>query len=249
MTEREQGSGSELQIIAAVRHEFERVLEREGGRPGRLRRRRTVGLALAGALVLATAAGAASGALDVGSVIPGGAPTGSNERVDETVLATGTAPVAGEWRMTSYTSKEFVHGGEVIERGGLPCIRLMLVDQRRSPLAGSGWCAEIEDGFHAASVPFADAQGRAEVILFGIAPEDASGVEVNADGGRRIRDRTYEGPPDFPGDVWVVAAPIELSNPRVDWIDGNGTPAGADRDISGQLQRGAALKRAVRSEN
>jgi hypothetical protein len=248
MTDGGQASGSQLQIVAAIREELERAIERDHG-ARRSPRRRMVGLALAGALTLATAAGAASGALDVGTVMPGGAPTGSNERADETVLATGTTPVAGEWRMTSYTSKEFVHGGQVVERGGLPCVRLMLVDQRRSPLAGSGWCAEIEDGFHVASLPFADSQGRAEVILFGIAPEGAGGVELSADDGLRIRERTYPGPADFAGDVWVIAAPTALSNPTVDWIDARGRPAGADHDASGQLERGAALERAIEPEN
>jgi hypothetical protein len=244
MSEGMQGSGSELPVIGALRREFEHALEHETRRAPP-RRGRTAGLAVAGALVLATASGAATGALDVGSEVPGGAPTGSHQRAEERVLALGEAPVAGQWRLTSYTSKEFVHDGEVVERAGLPCIRLMLVDQRHSPFAGSGWCAEIEDGFYVGSVPYADAEGRTEVVLFGIAPEGAAAVELSAEGGVRIQARMYEGPASFAGDAWVVAAPLGLRDATVDWVDGSGKPAGADLDASGSFQQARTLRRAV----
>jgi hypothetical protein len=198
-------------------------------------------------LAAATTAGAASGVLDVGSVIPGGKPTGPPENrldVDETILAKGTDPVAGPWQIRSYKSKGMgVYHGEVLEPAGLPCIRLVLIDPPVGTLlTGSGFCGEAgKGGFDIADVPVRDSSGRVVVLLFGHAPEDAAGVELTAGGGTRIRVNTLEGPADVPGDVWQITTPPDLESARVDWLHADGRAAGADLDASIHLDRGRRL--------
>jgi hypothetical protein len=102
--------------------------------------------ALASVLVVATAAAGGSGMLSPGDVILGAEPTGPPENrqgMDETVLATGTTPIAGPWRITGYKSDGAIANGEVVEPAGLPCVRLMLsAPPEGTPYGGRGFCGE-----------------------------------------------------------------------------------------------------------
>jgi hypothetical protein len=242
---------SELKIVTAIGRELERAAERDRQR-SRLRRpfygrgARTLALGFVCLLAVATTAGAAAGVLDVGSVIPGGKPTGPPENrldVDETILASGIAPVAGPWQIRTYKSKGIVYQGEVLEQAGAPCIRLVLTDPPAGTLlTGSGFCGEAgNSGFDIADVPVRDSSGRVVVLLFGHTPEGAAGVELTAGGGKRIRVDTLEGPADVPGDVWEMTVPPDLENARVDWLHQDGTAAGADLNASIHLDRGRRL--------
>ena len=255
MTEHEDTSQSGLTIVTALGREFERVLERDRG-SSRLRRqfhRRTSGMLVLGfacAIAAAAAAGAATGALDVGSVIPGGEPSGPPENqlpVEQRVLATGTAPMAGPWKVTTYKSQGIVVDGEVLEQPGSSCIRLVLSNPpARTPLAATGFCGEpANGGFDIADLPVRDSAGNVEVLLFGHAPSDAVGVVLSADNGKSIRASTLPGPANLGSDVWAMAVPVDVPNARVSWLHADGTRGGADLDLDALriLDRGQRLAR------
>lgn len=244
MTERLHSSQSGLKIVGAIGQEFERALERErkGSWLRRIavrRSRRTVALALAGGLVAAGAAGAV-GVLGVGGVIPAGeprGPAGYRPNIRETVLAQGTTPVAGPWRITGYKSERKVDNGEEVQPTGLPCLRLVLTDPPEgAPLLARFFCGERgKAGFSAAALPVSDGSGRTEFIVFGEAPEQADTVELTADGGKRIRAQMYDGPTTVPGDIWVMSAPVGLENPELGWLDPGGRSGGTTLDAPREL--------------
>jgi hypothetical protein len=198
---------------------------------------------LAGGLAAAGVAAAASGTFSVGSVVPTGESTVAPDHrttVDQRVLAEGTTPVAGPWGITAYQSERMVDSrGAEMQPPGVPCLSLILRHPPKGISLVSRWfCGERgEDGFNATGVPLEDASGHGEVVLFGQSPEAASMVELVTDGGGRIRARTHEGPADYLGDVWVIAAPpgMEDRNPQVHWMD----PAGRSRgqlDVAQQFE-------------
>jgi hypothetical protein len=250
MNERQLSQEGELRIVTEIGRELARVQALEANR-SRLglraarRRRATTAAAVAAALITTTAAAAATGVLEVGSVIPGGAPTGDSERADETVVATGTTLVAGPWRMTTYTSKaSHTDDGEEIQGGGLPCLRLMLTEAV-TPLSGSGWCGQTTREFIVSALPVTTPGGQAELILFGVAPEAATAVQLTAADGKQVRVRTHERGRNVFGEPWVIAAPLGLGNPEVTWLDERGQPRGNERDVSSEFDRGAALRRTL----
>jgi hypothetical protein len=160
----------------------------------------------------------------------------------ETVVAAGTTPVAGPWRITSHASKRIVANGETVQEEGLPCVRLFLLRRpARSPFAGSGQCGAAIDGFGISSVPVMDEFGRVEVILWGRAPDDATAVELRADG-TGSRAGTLRGPPGFDGDVWVLPSSPDLTDPTLAWIDSTGRPHASTRAVASELARGRALR-------
>ena len=190
-------------------------------------------------LLLATAAGAATGLLPVGSVIPGGADPGfehDGPSPEQSVIATGATPVGGPWRLTSYRSEGIVDDrGDVAEPKGLPCIRLLLTHPpATNPINGSAFClAPGKREFNLSSVPVTDdPSGRAEVVLYGFAPSAAASVQLTSARGGTIRSDTTPGGPDFPGAVWVIAAPPGMNVAELDWLDSSGNPAGARLDAS-----------------
>ena len=231
--------------------EFERVLESGHERPKvrypfARRLPPTLALGIASLLVAATAAGAATGVLDVGSVIPGGEPSGPPENrlpVEQTILAKGTAPVAGPWEITTYKGQGIVVDGETLEQAGSSCIRLVLSDPPvGAPFAASGFCGESGGGgFDISDVPVRDRSGHVEVLLFGHAPEDAAHVELTGDPGTQIRVDTVDGPDRVVGDVWEMTVPPDLPNAHVDWVHQDGTRARADLDVTPWLDRGKGL--------
>jgi hypothetical protein len=164
-----------------------------------------VSLAVAGAAV-------ASGTLSVGDAIPAGEPSGASAppaNVDQRVVAEGSTPVGGSWWMTTYDSKRLVdERGVEMQPAGLPCLSLILSDPPEGTRLVRRWfCGERgEQGFNAAGLPVTG-PGGSEVILFGQAPETASGVEFSADGGERIHAPTHDGPADLRGNLWVIPVP------------------------------------------
>jgi hypothetical protein len=239
---------SELKIVDALGKELERVTQRRGvlgGLRGRVRRggRKTFALALAGVFVAAGAAGATTGALSVGDVIPGGDPAPPPENrlsVDETVLATGAAPVAGPWRMTAYASEQSEG-----QPAGLPCVRLVLTNPPKgTPLAGSGFCGEVGDDFGAASLPVINSSGQAVLLIFGIAPEKAATVELAAAGGAETRTQTQDGVGDARrGDVFVLVVPPGSHQGELRWLDEKGEPGAKQLDASGFFDRLESVQR------
>jgi hypothetical protein len=184
-------------------------------------------------LLLATAAGAATGLLSVGSVIRGGGDPGfehDGPSPEQTVIGTGATPVGGPWRLTSYRSEGIVDDrGEVAEPKGLPCVRLLLIEPpATNPINGSAFClAPGKREFNLSSVPVVDeSSGRAEVVLYGFAPRAATSVQLTYAGGGTIRSDTMPGGSSFPGAVWVLAAPPDMDAAELDWLDRSGNQAG-----------------------
>jgi hypothetical protein len=244
VTDEEYRSTSGLKIVDAIGEQFQR-LDQKTSRP-RVKRRflRPLALAFVGALLIATAAGAATGVLSVGSVIPGGGDPGFEHDAaspEQTVMATGTAPVAGPWQLTTYRSEGIVDDqGDVAEPKGLPCIRFLLTaPPATNPINGSAFClAPGKAEFNMMSVPVLDeASGENELILYGFAPRNAAGVQLTAADGETIRTDTQSGGTKFPGTIWVIAAPPGLEAAELDWVDGSGNRAGAKLDASRHFDR------------
>jgi hypothetical protein len=242
--DREANSTSGPKIVDAIGEQFKR-LEQEASRP-RVKRQflRPLTLAFVGALLMATAAGAAAGVLSVGSVIPGGGDSGFEHDAaspEQTVLATGTTPVGGPWQLTTYRSEGIVDDqGHVAEAKGLPCIRFLLTGPPpRNPINGSAFClAPGKPDFNASSIPVLDeSSGQNELIVYGFAPRNAAGVQLTAADGKTIRSDIEPGVPKFPGNVWVIAAPPGLEAAELDWVDRSGNRAGANRDASRHFHR------------
>lgn len=188
-----------------------------GARPRLLPRgRRAMTAVLVGGLLLLTAAaGAATGLLPVGSVIPGEGFDGSEE-VDETVVATGAAPVSGPWQMTVFETESAGSGSAKTKVRAVPCLKLELLQDGED---GSGYCGYIPafEAFSHGRKP--DAARRGEVLLYGRAPEAATSVQLTAGGGVTIAAGVHEGPANVAGDFWLIAAPPGLRNARLSWID------------------------------
>jgi hypothetical protein len=205
------------------------------------RGRLTVFAVTAFGLIAVAAAGAATGVLsrddeDAGEVIEGAAPPPPGK--DEVVLATGEAPVGGPWRLTAHKSEAIVSDGEEVQPPGLPCLQFLLLAPRKGNFAGSGQCGARDDGFIVQGVPVEDEYGRTEVILWGHAPEQASGIELTGYGSDSIRADTIDGPDGFDGDVWVLPAPTYIKDAQVDWLDSEGNPAGHSREAASIIARG-----------
>jgi hypothetical protein len=145
--------------------------------------------------------------------------------VSETIVATGTSPIAGPWRLGAYASEGMSHDGEVLEERGTPCLRLMLsVPPAGTPIAGSGFCGKT--AFAGSSLAVAGKSGETEALLFGTAPEASESVEFTGDG-TRIGAPTHEGPAGVPGDFWVIPVPRGVRDAQVAWYGANeATPGG-----------------------
>ena len=198
----------------------------------------------AACLLLATAAGAATGLLSVGGVIPGGGDPGfEHDRAspEQTVIATGSTPVGGPWRLTSYRSEGLVDDrGDVAEPKGLPCIRILLTQPpATNPINGGAFClAPGKRNFNVSSFPVVDdPSGQAEVLLYGFAPRGAASVQLTSARGDTIRSDTKSGGASFPGTVWVLAAPPGVDAAELDWLDRGGNPAGVRLDASPHFNR------------
>jgi hypothetical protein len=145
---------------------------------------------------------------------PGPLPVGSVIRRygrEHTVVATGTAPVAGPWQLEAY--------------GRLPCLAILQLDPPPGdPTDLSGGCDESRRtpgfGRRQSSVP--PTKTPREIVVYGRAPEQASAVVLTLGGKVRKRVEPFEGPPSVSGDFYVIAIPPQLKNGRVNWIDRDG---------------------------
>jgi hypothetical protein len=176
-------------------------------------------------------------------VLPGGDVPAPPEyrQADEAVLAVGTDPRIGRWRITGYRSTELRDGGEVVQPAGLPCLTVLLSDATDGrPLAGRGFCGERgRGGLSAAALPVTDQTGRDLNVLFGGAPEAAAGVVLTSVARSEWAAQLEEGPTSFDGDVWIMVAPRESQSQSasVDWVRGDGKAAGDEVDLTRELER------------
>jgi hypothetical protein len=256
MSERWTAPTSDLAILDALGEELGRAsgsLARppRGQFPSLRLGRRALALGLLALLAVTGAALAATGILSPGSIIPAGGPAGPPENrigVSQVVLAEGTAPVAGPWRMTTYGSQGVVDGGQVLEPRGLPCLELSLTNPPRTPLLGSSFCGrEIPAEFVASSLSVVDpATGQARLILFGTAPEQAANVTLVAEGTGPIRAQVFDGPEGYDGDLWALSIAPGPHDARVEWLRADGTPGGASRDVSDSFSQLDRVRRAWR---
>ena len=200
-------------------------------------------------IVLLAAAGgvaAAAGGLSVGSVLPSGESSQAPEyrQTDETVVALGTHPQVGRWRITAYRSAELMDDGEVVQPAGLPCLRLLLSrTSDGAPTAGRSFCGEHgRNGLSAAALHVADETGSELDVLFGEAPEAAARVALHGANDSQQGAQLHEGPASLHGDVWILVTPqSKPSEGRtwVDWMRPDGTAAGDNVDMTRQLGRPA----------
>lgn len=245
MTERDSSSQSELRIVAALGREFERA-EREGTNHGLLsplipRTRRTLALALTGALLAVGGAGAATGVLSPGSIIPGeeaGVSHDAGPGPDQTVLATGTAPVAGPWRLTTYRSEGLSNGSEVVEAKGLPCVLLQLTDPPPQTIStASSFClAPGKPEFNVNSL-LVESSGSTELLLYGFAPDDTASIQLSAAGEETVLSQAHDGAGAFPGKVWMIPVAPGATAGELTRVDANGRTVGDSRDASAHLGR------------
>jgi hypothetical protein len=146
----------------------------------------------------------------------------------EAVVATGRTPVAGAWRIATYTGEEG-RAADGSTTPGLPCIRLVLArPPAGTPFRADGYCGQQgKGGFTLSELPIFARREPIEMILWGEAPEGAVRVELGAAGGRSLRARTLEGAGPPRGKVWAIAAPPGLREARVRWIDSEGAVGGS----------------------
>lgn len=147
-----------------------------------------------------------------------------------TVVATGSAPVAGPWQMETYTSTRLAdpENGEVYQPAGLRCLGLFLVDPPPLGGAGGGQCGEFPrtPGFsRMQSIPSYAGDPR-ELLVYGRAPEEASAVVLTGEDGVEQRVKPLEGLGPADGDYYLFAVPTGTSG-RVNWLDATGEPGSA----------------------
>ena len=95
----------------------------------------------------------------------------------------------------------------------------------------------------AGGLPVLDrASGRAELLLFGSAPDGTRSVDLTAEGGRALRAETAEPAASYPGRAWVMPVPRGWSAGRLRGI-GPAGEAGSELDASAQLARLAEMER------
>jgi hypothetical protein len=175
------------------------------------------------------------GALPVGTVIPKGEGTPPRD-ARSTVVATGTAPVAGPWQLEVWRS----HGGP--SPPGEPrgrCLFIQLLDPPGpDPTGLTGFCGGLgfrkTPGFSRAQKNVEMLRRRpdgtfelkraAEVLVYGRVPERAREVVITADGGKTIKVEPGEGPKSIPGDFFVIPVKPGLGHARINWIDEQGKP-------------------------
>jgi len=187
-------------------------------------RRRSLALALVGALLLTAAAGAATGLLPIGSVFEGDGFHDGARKVNETVVANGTAPKSGPWRITAFETER-----------GVSCLKLELLDvaagSRNGPRS-SGYCGHIgaTEAFGHGTAEAGDRRG--EIILFGRAPDGARAVKLTGANGVAITMPTQTASAGMPGNYWLIAAPRGVEDASVRFLGADDRPQGAPIDVS-----------------
>ncbi len=199
-----------------------RPLRRRGGIP---HASRTLAFAVLATLLAATAAAAATGLIPVGSVFRGEGFHTDERRVKETVVATGSVPKAGTWRLTTFETKA---------KYPVQCLKLELtsVRGRRAPgPRSSGYCGHIGAFWEFGHGRKAAAVERGELLLFGTAPDRARSVELIGSDGVKLSAPIHPAPVGERGGYWVLAAPPGLDEAELIWNDSSGQ-AGGVLDVS-----------------
>lgn len=177
----------------------------------------------------------------VGTVIPKG--EGRPPRTQRSVVvATGRTRLAGPWQLEIQPSEHLEYKGEVLQRAGLRCIWLYLLDppaiHGRTVIhgpTGSGYCgpqrrtpgftrgqANVDTG---RAAPGTNRVEVKQVLIYGRAPERAEYVLLTVPRGLRMRSPVYDGPNSTRGDYYVVAVPPHIGRgARINWLDKDKQP-------------------------
>jgi hypothetical protein len=179
-------------------------------------------------LVIVAGAGAATGVLPVGSVVPTPSETqgdGLRYSTNRLVVASGDTPYHGRWEMT------------IAESNFGSCLGLRFLE--RPPGAevddlseGCGPDASLD----ASSLYGGSGPGQKERVVFGRAPEEAVAVRLEAGGGLRRTVATHEGPSELHGDFYLLTTPVEIENALVHWVDRSGKADGIGVDVPGTIE-------------
>jgi hypothetical protein len=195
------------------------------------------------ALLCLVGTAAAAGGLSVGSILPGDETPEppAYRQSDETVVALGSDPRVGRWRIVTYQSPELVDRGEVIQPAGLPCLKLVLLDASTGALLGArSYCGERgSGGLAGASLPVRDSAGRVFTLVFGEAPEQAAAVTLVDSNGKNRSAELYEGPPSADSDFWVHVMERSDAAERtwIEWNDSDGGRRGEPVDLTLELRQ------------
>ena len=205
-----------------------------------------------GAVLLVAAAVLSLGTAVVAVGGDGRRPVGSTIRGDEaaapgypatgepeTVLATGSSPIAGRWQITEFASPAITDNGDIVQPEGLQCVKLLLLDPPPGVgLVGSSQCGRPRGDLEVMSLPVPDgASGELEVILWGRVAEGTAAVEISAEGASPIRVTPEPGPPDFAPNVWAVTAPPDLRKASVSRLDNQHRRIGPPVDATDDMAR------------
>ena len=166
---------------------------------------------------------------------PGHPPTGA----PETVLATGSSPIAGRWQITEFASETITDRGEVVQPAGLPCVKLLLLDPPPgTPIVGSSQCGLPRGELEVMSLPVPDAaSGKVEVILWGRVADATRAIELSAEGVSPIRVLPSGRSPRARADVWALAASPDLKKAIVSRLDSQHRRIGPPVDAASDMAR------------
>jgi hypothetical protein len=233
---------------AATTSRAEPDAARPGGRKRRLRGAVVVAVVAVLSLGAAVVALGWDGQRAVGTTIRGDEPAGPGHPatgVPETVLASGSSPIAGRWQITEFASEAIAENGKVLQPEGLPCVKLLLLDPPPGVgVVGSSQCGLPRGDLEVMSLPVPDgASGKVEVILWGRVAQGTDAVELSADGGSPIRVAPEPGPADFAGDVWAIAASPDLDEASVDRLDAQHRRIGPPVDVAADMARARSFEK------
>jgi hypothetical protein len=146
---------------------------------------------------------------------------------NQTVVASGVAPVAGPWRLVDYDSERLADPdtGEEYQPAGLPCLGISVREPGAASPGFSGQCGEFPrtPGFSRIQHTVRDTDGGArEILLYGRVPDEAAYVRVMPEGRSAIDVEPIEGPAGIPGDFYLVALSPDVARGRVNWFDSEG---------------------------
>ena len=198
------------QLINAARasHGGRSPLARDG-------RRRPAIIAVAVSLTLASGAIAATSVFPIGSKVPADEVQGPGEPkfVDgRTVVATGTSPRVGRWRM--YYAET--------DRG--VCLGVEYLDVSSGLAEGCGGDVG-QFTVRKWSIP------HKEVAVFGRVPAEVAAVEVDLRGGGSVHAQIHRAPPGIEGNFYFAGVPYERRPVAVRQLDADGRPLGPPGDI------------------
>ena len=218
-----------------------RVLETSSARSRRvvvLRQRRIAVLAVVIAMVSVGSVGAATGLIPVGTQHE--SPARDSGDSLHTVVASGSSPVAGKWRVESYRGGPVTGPtGQVARPAGARCLALLIGGKAPDFAGGSSICGGklATDAFGYSSNPIRDKQsGRNELLLYGWAPAGTETVQLSGPGGLDLSART-QGPRNVKQRYWVISAPPLPSGGRLTTTGPGGTVGDSIKVIPTPLAR------------